>query len=126
MITHVSILVLKRIMRAFALNRASSCKHSDHGYQQLSYLLSSRPENSHISLSIQNSVLRLDVCILHPTETQSPSHIQNTKDTPTITSLQLRHPADQMEAPALYRTLLAIRRPHAGRHLAIVTFVRPT
>ena len=28
------------------------------------------------------------VCILHPTETQSPSHVQNTKDTPTITSLQ--------------------------------------
>ena len=47
------------------------------------------------------------VCILHPTETQSPSHIQNTKDTPTLTSLQLRHPADQMEARALYRALLA-------------------
>ena len=41
-----------------------------------------------ISLSIQNSILRLAVCILHPTETQSPSHIQNTKDTPTITSLR--------------------------------------
>ena len=54
-----------------------------------------------ISLSIQNSVLRLAVCILHPTETQSPNHIQNTKDTPTTTSLQLRHPADQMEASAL-------------------------
>ena len=40
-----------------------------------------------ISLSIQNSILRLAVCILHPTETQSPSHIQNTKDTPTT----LRH-----------------------------------
>ena len=54
--------------------------------------------NACITLSIQNSVLRLAVCILHPTETQSPSHIQNTKDTPTNTSLQLRHPADQMEA----------------------------
>ena len=48
----------------------------------------------------QNSVLRLAVYILHTTETQSLSHIQNTKDTPTITSLQLRHPADQMEARA--------------------------
>ena len=44
----------------------------------------------------------------------------------TITSLQLRHPEDQMEARALYRALLAIRRPHAGRHLALVTFVHPT
>ena len=41
-----------------------------------------------ISLSIQISILCLAVCILHPTETQSPSHIQNTKDTPTITSLR--------------------------------------
>ena len=73
-----------------------------------------------MTLSIQNSVA------LHPTETQSPSHIQNTKDTPTITSLQLRHPADQMEARALYRALRAIRRPHAGWHLALVTFVHPT
>ena len=40
-----------------------------------------------LTLSIQNSILRLAVCILHPTETQSPSHIQNTKDTPTT----LRH-----------------------------------
>ena len=32
--------------------------------------------------------LRLAFCILHPTETQYPSHIQNTKDTPTITSLR--------------------------------------
>ena len=80
----------------------------------------------YITLSIQNSVLRLTVCILHPTETQSPRHILNTKDTPTITSLQLCHPADQMKARALYRALLAIRRPHAGRHLALVTFVHPT
>ena len=41
-----------------------------------------------ITLSIQISILCLAVCILHPTETQSPSHIQNTKDTPTITSLR--------------------------------------
>ena len=80
----------------------------------------------YITLSIQNSVLRLTVCILHPMETQSPRHILNTKDTPTITSLQLCHPADQMKARALYRALLAIRRPHAGRHLALVTFVHPT
>ena len=31
-----------------------------------------------------------------------------------------------MEARALYRALLAIRRPHARRHLALVTFVHPT
>ena len=44
-----------------------------------------------VKKKILNSILRLAGCILHPTETQSPSHIQNTKDTPTITSLQLRH-----------------------------------
>ena len=42
-----------------------------------------------VSYIPQNSILRLAVCILHPTETQSPSHIQNTKDTPTITSFTI-------------------------------------
>ena len=40
--------------------------------------------------------------------------------------ITLRHPADQMEARALYRALRAIRRPHAGRHLALAIFVHPT
>ena len=85
--------------------------------------------NTTISLSIQNSILRLAVCILHPTETQSPSHIQNAKDTPTITSLRNYNyviPPTKWPARAPYRALPAIRWPHAGRHLALVTFVHPT
>ena len=82
-----------------------------------------------LTLSIQNSILRLAVCILHPTETQSPSHIQNAKDTPTITSLRNYNyviPPTKWPARAPYRALPAIRWPHAGRHLALVTFVHPT
>ena len=43
---------------------------------------------SFLLFSYSPQILCLAVCILHPTETQSPSHIQNTKDTPTITSLR--------------------------------------
>ena len=61
----------------------------------------------------QNSVLRVDVRILYPTETLSPSHIQNTKDYYIITitsshgpqlagygsSSALPHPASHTAAP---------------------------
>ena len=72
---------------------------------------SGMPLSATIRVRAFANVMVLMLYIQRTTETQSPSHIQNTKDTPTITSLQLRHPADQMEARALYRALLAIRRP---------------
>ena len=83
----------------------------------------------YIPFNSKFNFLRLAVCILHPAETQSPSHIQNTKDTPTITSLRNYNyviPPTKWPARAPYRALPAIRRPHAGRHLALVTFVHPT
>ena len=70
---------------------------------------------------------------MYPFQFKIPSHIdhrciQNTKDTPTMhyvvtitSSRELR-----FELLLFISALLAIRWPHAGRHLALVTFVHPT